>query len=104
MLSAGIRELKNNLSRYIRRLRPGQVIAVTDHGRVVAELRSPAGMTGPITASSARGATRYAQLITSGVIRPAVETGDPLADWPSARAVSLSRGSAAELIGEDRGR
>jgi len=37
MTSAGIRDLKNNLSWYIRRLKPGQVITVTDRGRVVAD-------------------------------------------------------------------
>ena len=37
----GIRDLKNNLSRYVRTLRAGDVIAITDRGRVIAELRSP---------------------------------------------------------------
>lgn len=38
---AGIRELRNNLSRYLRKLKGGHVIAVTDRGQVVAELRAP---------------------------------------------------------------
>jgi antitoxin (DNA-binding transcriptional repressor) of toxin-antitoxin stability system len=41
MDSAGIRDLKNNLSRYLRTIRPGDVIAITDRGRIIAELRSP---------------------------------------------------------------
>jgi prevent-host-death family protein len=39
--SAGIRQLKNDLSRYIRRVEAGERIAVTAHGRVVAELVPP---------------------------------------------------------------
>jgi len=99
MISTGIRDLKNNLSRYLRRLKQGDVIAVTDRGRLVAELRAPEGAGGQ---PPARG-SRYAQLVAAGVIRPAVESGDPLADWPSARAVSLPRGTVAALIAEDRG-
>lgn len=99
MRSAGIRDLKNNLSRYIRRLRPGEAIAVTDRGRVVAELRSPED---PVSGIRQRG-ERYAQLVAAGVIRPAVETGDPLVDWPAVSEVSLPIGTAASLIDEDRG-
>jgi hypothetical protein len=34
MISAGIRELKDNLSRYVRRIEAGERIRVTAHGRV----------------------------------------------------------------------
>ena len=37
----GIRELKNQLSQYVRRAEAGDVIHVTDRGRVVAELLPP---------------------------------------------------------------
>ncbi len=40
--SVGIRELKTRLSSYVRRVRRGEVIRVTDRGEVVAELRPPA--------------------------------------------------------------
>jgi antitoxin (DNA-binding transcriptional repressor) of toxin-antitoxin stability system len=99
MISAGIRDLKNNLSKYIRRLSPGDAIAVTDRGRVVAELRSVEDAPG----RPARHGTKYSELVAAGVIRPAVESGDPLADWPTARTVKLPPGSAAALIDEDRG-
>lgn len=102
VLSAGIRDLKNNLSRYIRRLKPGDVIAVTDHGRVVAELRSPASASAPMAEAAPR-TERYARLVAAGVIRPAVERGDPLADWPSTREVALTPGTVADLIAQDRG-
>ncbi len=41
MDTVGIRELKNHLSEYIRRVRGGEKIQVSFHGEVVAELRSP---------------------------------------------------------------
>jgi prevent-host-death family protein len=41
MKVVGIRELKARLSEYIRRIRAGEVVLVTDRGRVVAELRPP---------------------------------------------------------------
>ena len=39
--AVGIRELKDNLSRYIRRVEFGDRIAITAHGGVVAELVQP---------------------------------------------------------------
>jgi hypothetical protein len=39
MISTGIRDLENNLSRPIRRLKVEKRIAVTDRGAAVAELR-----------------------------------------------------------------
>jgi antitoxin (DNA-binding transcriptional repressor) of toxin-antitoxin stability system len=95
MATAGIRDLKNNLSRYLRRLKPGEAIAITDRGRVVAQLRAaPAG-------ESPGG--RYVELVAHGLIRPASEAGDPLAAWPKRPAIALPRGTAAALIAQDRG-
>ena len=93
-MQAGIRELKDNLSRYIRRIETGERIAVTAHGRVVAEL-------GPPSRPSETGRrSRYEELIAAGIIRPALEGGDPLAEWPD---IQLPPGSAAALIESDRG-
>jgi prevent-host-death family protein len=44
MRAIGIRELKNRLSHYVRLVRTGESVLVTDRGSVVAELR-PAGST-----------------------------------------------------------
>ena len=41
MLAVGVRELKSHLSEYLRRVRRGEVLLVTDRGEVIAELRSP---------------------------------------------------------------
>ena len=37
-MEAGIRELRDNLSRYLDAVRDGQEITVTDHGKAVARL------------------------------------------------------------------
>jgi prevent-host-death family protein len=42
MKTVGVRELKNRLSEYIRRVRSGESVLVTDRGEVVAEL-TPSG-------------------------------------------------------------
>lgn len=64
MSSAAIRDLKNNLSRYVRQIESGKRIAVTANGRVVAELVPPSG-------GARRGsARRYDELVAAGVIEP----------------------------------
>jgi prevent-host-death family protein len=92
MASTGIRELKDNLSRCIRRVEAGERIAITAHGRVVAELVPPGAKSG--------GPSRFDELVASGVIRPPLEAGDPTAGWPDIR---LPAGTAADLIDADRG-
>ena len=46
MKAIGIRELKANLSRYVREVGSGEVVLVTDRGQVVAELRAPGAAAG----------------------------------------------------------
>lgn len=41
MKSVGLRELKNRLSEYVREVRSGESVLVTDRGEVVAELLPP---------------------------------------------------------------
>lgn len=41
MKTVGLRELKNNLSRYVRRVQAGEAVAITDRGLVIAELTPP---------------------------------------------------------------
>jgi prevent-host-death family protein len=94
MLSAGIRDLKNNLSRYVRRIEAGERVRVTAHGRVVAELGPPSPST------SAERQDRFDRLVAEGIIRPPIETGDPLEGWPDLR---LPPGTVRRLIEADRG-
>lgn len=94
MTSVGIRSLKNQLSRYVRRVAAGDRVLVTDRGRVVAALVPPSA-----SEASAAG-SRYSDLVAAGLIRPPLERGDPLAELPLLR---LPRGTAGALIDQDRG-
>jgi antitoxin (DNA-binding transcriptional repressor) of toxin-antitoxin stability system len=94
MISVGIRDLKNNLSRYVRRIENGERVRVTAHGRVVAELGPPS------TPSGTARQDRFDELVADGVIRPPIEGGDPLHGWPTLR---LAAGTVTRLIEDDRG-
>lgn len=93
MISTGIRELKNNLSHYVRQIEAGKRIAVTAHGRVVAELVPPS------RGASATGTSQYEKLVTAGIIEPAAEPAAMAPNWPD---IQLPPGTAAELIDSDR--
>lgn len=93
-MATGIRALKNNLSRHIRRIEAGERISVTAHGRVVAELVPP-GHGAPTSLGS-----RWDELIAAGILHLPVDAGDSFEDWPDIR---LPRGTAAALIDTDRG-
>jgi len=41
MKTVGVRELKNRLSEYLREVRGGEAVLVTDRGEVIAEVRAP---------------------------------------------------------------
>jgi prevent-host-death family protein len=93
MISTGIRELKNNLSHYVRQIEAGKRIAVTANGRVVAELVPPSRV-----ASTAR-TSQYEELVTAGIIEPAAEPSTLPPDWPD---IQLPSGTATQLIDSDR--
>lgn len=96
MKAVGVRELKANLSRYLREVRGGEVVLVTDRGTVVAELRAP-GVASPETPYESglrRLAAGGALLIGERRRRPNVYPPSPL------RAPD---GTARRLIDEDRG-
>lgn len=38
MISAGIKELKNNLSRYLNRVKMGEDIIITERGKIIARI------------------------------------------------------------------
>ena len=85
--SIGIRELREDLSKAIRRVRKGQVLEVTDHGLPVARIV-------PITPPIAG----LAELVAAGKVRPPRTSGPlpPPLDLPSRmsseRAIDLLRG------------
>lgn len=41
MKTVGVRELKNRLSEYLRMVRAGESVLITDRGEVIAELNAP---------------------------------------------------------------
>jgi prevent-host-death family protein len=92
MISTGIRDLKKNLSYYVRQIEAGKRVAVTARGRVVAELVPTAPRTRVLR-------SRYDELIAAGIIEPATEPDALPPEWPDIR---LSAGTAAKLIDSDR--
>ncbi len=63
MKTVGLRELKNRLSAYVREVRRGHPVLVTDRGEVVAELRPPDQVS-----PSARRDAAVARLVNRGVL------------------------------------
>ncbi|MEE9255476.1 MAG: type II toxin-antitoxin system prevent-host-death family antitoxin [Pseudomonadales bacterium] len=90
MTSVGIRELKNRLSEYLRKVRRGEKIMVTDRGEVVAELRPPTNAQDPGLVLRAR----------AGKVR----LGAPnRADLYPKVTPALSSGTAKRLLDQERG-
>lgn len=85
-VEVGVRDLKNNLSRYLDRVQAGDEVIVTDRGRPVARLSALDHST-----------DRLAELIAAGVVRPAMRT----TRRPPKHRVR-PRGSVSELVAEQR--
>ena len=96
MKTVGIRELKNRLSEYLREVRSGESVLVTDRGEVIAEF-SPPGR-GAADAAVPAGLLALARrgLLTLG------SPGDASVYEALPRAHGGKR-SAAELLDEERG-
>ncbi len=96
MKEVGIRELKNRLSEYIRQVREGEVIMVTDRGEVVAELRAPEAATNELL-------QRYpglVDMVRRGLIRLPDRPHRP-GLYPRLTSVTPP-GTAQRLLDEDR--
>jgi antitoxin (DNA-binding transcriptional repressor) of toxin-antitoxin stability system len=101
MKVVGIRELKARLSEYLRDVRRGEVILVTDRQRVVAELRPP-GTHLPVAVDDV--AYRLDQLAQNGDVQPPRLQKKDWSWRPS--GLGLSAGTADRLLGslrEERG-
>lgn len=90
MSTVGVRELRQNLSRYLERVKDGTSLEVTEHGRVVARL-SPAGERIP-RAYSALAADH-------GATVPSASLTDLVASRPRRRTPA---GTTDALLGEGR--
>jgi antitoxin (DNA-binding transcriptional repressor) of toxin-antitoxin stability system len=95
MKAVGLRELKNRLSEYIRDVRRGETVLVTDRGEVVAEIGPP-------------GYSTTAELYPLALVALAREGGATLGQPNDRRAYPkrpgvLKPGRAAAMLNEERG-
>jgi len=93
MRQVGLRELKNRLSEYVRLVRAGEHMAVTDRGHVVAQLVPPLSSVGRDAA------TALAELERRGLLRLPSARGR--ARYPRLRPVARA-GTAQHLLAEER--
>jgi antitoxin (DNA-binding transcriptional repressor) of toxin-antitoxin stability system len=96
MKTVGVRELKNRLSEYIRQVRSGESVLVTDRGEVVAELAPPGRTTGDGEVPAALLALAKRGLATLGA------PGDA-GLYPSFPRKRKRKFTAAQLLEEERG-
>jgi prevent-host-death family protein len=96
--TAGVRELKTKLSEYLRDVKHGETVLVTEHGRVVAELVPPGKV--PAAELSRDDKVRH-RLLAEGVVSHLGEQGK--LPEPKGEAVSPEELEAAlEADREDR--
>jgi prevent-host-death family protein len=85
-VEVGVRDLKNNLSRYLDRVKDGEEVIVTDRGRPIARLSAMDHST-----------DRLAELIAAGVVRAPKRT---TRSRPARRI--KPKGSVSDLVAEQR--
>ncbi len=95
MRTVGLRELKNRLSEYVRQVRAGKVVVVTDRGQAVAELRPP----GEIPPGSKVDAA-VARLVNRGLLTPGAPNAARI--YPHLRRLLRST-TSAKLLDAERG-
>lgn len=95
MRKVGLRELKNRLSHYVRQVRAGHEIQVTDRGEVVAELLPPRD-----GAPAADGRRRLEELARRGLVTLGAPNHPKL--YRRLRRV-VPAGTASRLLDEERG-
>ena len=91
MKSVGARELKNRLGTYLRQVREGATIVVTDRGKPVAELRA-------VAPAKTEEEAQLQKLVASGLLAP--PTGSKLTRRK--RPIRIDGPSLSEAISEDR--
>jgi antitoxin (DNA-binding transcriptional repressor) of toxin-antitoxin stability system len=96
MKAIGVRELKAHLSRYLRDVQGGEVVLVTDRGRVVAELRAA-----PDSAWRESAVDRGLRLLGGRAALTVREPHDPAAY--AASRVRTPAGTAQTLLDAERG-
>jgi len=99
MKAVGLRELKNRLSEYIRDVKRGERILVTDRGEVVAELAAPGTDRGPDLPSAGHALAAHA-LAAQGLATPG--QANRTEAYPERPRV-MKPGRAAALLALERG-
>jgi prevent-host-death family protein len=84
-MEAGVRELRDHLSRYLELVREGEEITVTDHGTAIARL-VPLGRPRPLD-----------RLIAEGLVTPGRTAKRPRAGRPV-----KGKGTVSDLVAEQR--
>ena len=88
MISMGIRELRDGLSRALRRVEAGETVEVTDHGRPIARIVKA-------------WPSRAQQMVAEGRLMPPETKGDLLDLWPPP-ALEPGEGLGSEILAELR--
>jgi len=97
MKTVGVRDLKNKLSEYLRRVRLGESVLVTDRGEVVAELLPPGQRQGDPSVPAG-----LQSLVRRGLLILGTPAGANL--YPALlRKQGERRRSVAQLLDEERG-
>src|SRR5262245_25241946 len=96
MKTVGVRDLKAHLSTHLKDVARGDIILVTDRGRVVAELRPPGAAERALSPEE----IRYRKLVDRGVLRPAAAPG-PL-PWAKPLPRLLRTGRPQDLLDAER--
>lgn len=95
MKTVGVRELKNRLSEYLRHVRTGEAVLVTDRGEVVAEIGPPGHSAANTAVPPGLAALARRGLLTLG-------TGAEASAYPPLPR-RRRRHRAAELLDAERG-
>ncbi len=87
-VTVGVRELKNHLSGFLDRVKAGEEITVTEHGRPIARL-----------SSVSPDIDRMAALVEAGIVTPAVSSQRRL---PTKRVKLAPGGQLSDIVAEQR--
>jgi antitoxin (DNA-binding transcriptional repressor) of toxin-antitoxin stability system len=92
MISVGVRQLKNSLTRYLRLVDQGQALLVTNRNQVVAVLKKPDRNSAPTLKE------KLAALVAEGKLLPAAKPGP----FKPFKPVRVKGQSVSKTIIEDR--
>jgi prevent-host-death family protein len=86
-MDVGIRELRNNLSRYLDRVKAGETVTITEHGRPIARVEGIRS-----------GHRTLDEMIALGLARAPLAPKSSFDDYRPVKAI----GSVSELVREQR--